>query len=153
MQCCWNNYYSTSLIYYTGGLTNPRPWRGRCQTGYSNTGGPPLPRKRAPSSKKRAEKIEAEVEAAVMAARVSVSRDEPIMKRLLQYSSNPQKVRIVLSKLLHWAKKKPDIRMQTSLMMSEESRYADILIARGARRKHLAKETEILQTEAARLGR
>ena len=35
----------------TGGLTNPRPWRGGCRAGYSNTGGPPLPRKRAPSSK------------------------------------------------------------------------------------------------------
>ena len=73
----------------------------------------------------RAEKIEAEVDSAVMAARVSVSTDEPITERLLQYSSNPQKVRIVLSKLLRWAKKKPDIRMQTSLMTSEESRYAD----------------------------
>ena len=31
-----------------GGLINPRPWRGRCRAGYSNTGGPPLPRKRAP---------------------------------------------------------------------------------------------------------
>ena len=50
-------------------------------------------------------------------------------------------------------RKKPDIRMQTSLMTSEESRYADILIARGAQRKHLAKETEILQTASARLGR
>ena len=59
-----------------------------------------------------------------MAARVSVSTDEPITETLLQYSSNPQKVRIVLSKLLHWAKKKPDIRIQTSLMTSEESRYA-----------------------------
>ena len=29
----------------TGGLINPRPWRGRCRVGYSNTGGPPLPRK------------------------------------------------------------------------------------------------------------
>ena len=48
----------------------------------------------------KAEKIEAEV---------SVSTDEPITERLLQYSSNPQKVRIVLSKLLRWAKKKPDI--------------------------------------------
>ena len=38
------------------------------------------------------------------------------------------------------------------LMTSEESRYADILIALGAQRKHLAKETAILQTEAARLG-
>ena len=38
-------------------------------------------------------------------------------------------------------------------MTSEESRYADILIARCAQRKHLAKETEILQTEATRLGR
>ena len=88
-----------------------------------------------------------------MASRVSISRDEPITERLLQYSLNPQKVRIVLSKLLRWAKRKPDIRMQTSLMTSEESRYADILIARGVQRKHLAKETEILQTEAARLGR
>ena len=35
-----------------GGLKNPRPWRGRCRTGYSNTGGPPLPRKRAPFTKK-----------------------------------------------------------------------------------------------------
>ena len=43
--------------------------------------------------------------------------------------------------------------MQTSLMIGEESRYADILIARGAQRKHLLKETEILQTEAAKLGR
>ena len=43
--------------------------------------------------------------------------------------------------------------MQTSLMTSEESRYTDILLARGAQRKHFAKETEILQTEAARLGR
>ena len=87
-----------------------------------------------------------------MAAQVSVSTDEPITERLLQYSSNPQKVRIVLSKLLRWAKK-PDIRIQTSLMTSEEAQYADILIARGAQRKHLAKETDILQTEAARLGR
>ena len=38
-------------------------------------------------------------------------------------------------------------------MTSEEARYADILIARGAQRKHLAKETYILQTEATRLGR
>ena len=37
----------------TGGLTNPRPWRGRCRAGYSNTGGPPLPRKRAPLQKKK----------------------------------------------------------------------------------------------------
>ena len=36
---------------HTGGLTNPRPWRGRCRASYSNTGGPPLPRKRAPTSK------------------------------------------------------------------------------------------------------
>ena len=34
-------------VGHTGGLTNPRPWRGRCQAGYSNTGGPPLPQKRA----------------------------------------------------------------------------------------------------------
>ena len=36
----------------TDGLTNPRPWRRRCRAGYSNTGGPPLPRKRAPFTKK-----------------------------------------------------------------------------------------------------
>ena len=36
----------------TGGLTNPRPWRGICRAGYSNTGGPPLPRKRVPLTKK-----------------------------------------------------------------------------------------------------
>ena len=35
-------------VGHTGGLTNPRPWRGRCQAGFSNTSGPPLPRKRAP---------------------------------------------------------------------------------------------------------
>ena len=35
----------------TGGLTNPRPWRGRCRAGYSDTGGPALPRKRAPYKK------------------------------------------------------------------------------------------------------
>ena len=43
--------------------------------------------------------------------------------------------------------------MKTSLITSEESRYADILVAWGAQRKHLTKETEILQTEAAKLGR
>ena len=36
----------------TGGLKKTRPWRGRCRAGYSNTGGPPLPRKRAPLHKK-----------------------------------------------------------------------------------------------------
>ena len=36
----------------TGGLINPRPWHGRCRAGYLNTGGPPLPRKRAPCQKK-----------------------------------------------------------------------------------------------------
>ena len=34
-----------------GGLTNPRPWRGRCRAGFSNNGGSPLPRKRAPLQK------------------------------------------------------------------------------------------------------
>ena len=43
-------------VGHTGGLTNPRPWRGRCQAGYSNTGGPPLPRKRAPLQKKKKQK-------------------------------------------------------------------------------------------------
>ena len=32
-------------VGHTGGLTNPRPWCGRCRAGYSNTGGPPLPRR------------------------------------------------------------------------------------------------------------
>ena len=93
------------------------------------------------SGTNKSRKIEAEVvEAAVMAARVSVSRDEPITERLLQYSSNPQKVWIVLSKLLRWAKKKPDIRMQTKLRTSEESRYADISIARALRENILRKK-------------
>ena len=39
-------------VGHMGGLTNPRPWRGRCRAGCSNTGGPPLPRKRAPFTKK-----------------------------------------------------------------------------------------------------
>ena len=39
-------------VGHTGGLTNPRPWRRRCRAGYSNTGGPPLPQKRAPFPKK-----------------------------------------------------------------------------------------------------
>ena len=38
-------------VGHTGGLTNPRPWHGRCRAGYSNTSGPPLPRKRAPLQK------------------------------------------------------------------------------------------------------
>ena len=37
---------------HIGGLINPRPWRGRCRAGYSNTGEPPLPRKRAPCQKR-----------------------------------------------------------------------------------------------------
>ena len=41
-------------VGYTGGLTNPRPWRGRCQAGYSNTDRPPLPRKRATLTKNAA---------------------------------------------------------------------------------------------------
>ena len=40
-------------VGHAGGLTNPRIWRGRCGAGYSNTGGPSLPRKRAPSQKSR----------------------------------------------------------------------------------------------------
>ena len=38
-------------VGHTDGLINPRPWRGRCHASYSNTGGPPLPRKRAPFTK------------------------------------------------------------------------------------------------------
>ena len=39
--------------------------------------------------------------------------------------------------------------MEKSLITSEED--ADILIGRGAQRKHLAKETEILKTKAAKM--
>ena len=38
-------------VGHTGGLTNPRPWRGRCRASCSNTGVPPLPRKRVPYQK------------------------------------------------------------------------------------------------------
>ena len=34
-----------------GGLINPRPWRGQYRAGFSNTGGSPKPRKRAPCPK------------------------------------------------------------------------------------------------------
>ena len=37
---------------HTGGVIYPRPWRRRCRASYSNTGGPPLPRKRGALSKK-----------------------------------------------------------------------------------------------------
>ena len=40
-------------VGHTCGLTNPRPWRGRCRANYSNTGGPPLPQKRAPLQKSK----------------------------------------------------------------------------------------------------
>ena len=43
------------LVGHTGGLTNPRPWRGRCRAGYFSTSGPPLPRKRAPLQKRLAD--------------------------------------------------------------------------------------------------
>ena len=49
-KCSFQHQNKSGLI--TGGLTNPRPWRGRCRAGYANTGGPPLPRKRAPLQKK-----------------------------------------------------------------------------------------------------
>ena len=39
-------------VGHTGDVTNPHPWRGRCQAGYSNTSEPPLSRKRAPYQKK-----------------------------------------------------------------------------------------------------
>ena len=32
---------------HTGGLTNPRPWWGRCRAGFANTGGSSLLQKRA----------------------------------------------------------------------------------------------------------
>ena len=37
-------------------------------------------------------------------------------------------------------------------MTSKESQYADILVIRWAQRNHCSKETEILQTEVAKLG-
>ena len=40
-------------VGHMDGLTNPRPRRGRCRAGYSNTGGPPLPQKRTPFPKNR----------------------------------------------------------------------------------------------------
>ena len=46
------NIVPQKLILYTGCLINPRPWRGRCRAGSSNTGGPPLPRKRVPFTEK-----------------------------------------------------------------------------------------------------
>ena len=36
---------------HMGGLTNPRPGRGQYRAGFSNTGGSPKPRKRAPCQK------------------------------------------------------------------------------------------------------
>ena len=39
---------------HTGGLINPRPGRGQYRAGFSNTGGSPKPRKRAPCQKKSA---------------------------------------------------------------------------------------------------
>ena len=37
---------------HMGGLINPRPGRGQYRAGFSNTGGSPKPRKRAPCQKK-----------------------------------------------------------------------------------------------------
>ena len=43
--------YSSDAMGHMGGLINPRHWRGRFRSGICNTGGPPLPRKRAPTKK------------------------------------------------------------------------------------------------------
>ena len=40
-------------IGHKGGLINPRSGRGKYRAGFSNTGGSPEPRKRAPCQKKR----------------------------------------------------------------------------------------------------
>ena len=40
-------------IRHMGSLINPRPKRGQYQAGFSNTGGSPKPRKRAPCQKKK----------------------------------------------------------------------------------------------------
>ena len=37
-------------VGHKGGLINPRPGRGKCRAGSSNTGGSPMPRKRAPNN-------------------------------------------------------------------------------------------------------
>ena len=39
-------------VGHKGGLINLRPRRGQCRAGLSDTGGPPMPRKRAPRQKK-----------------------------------------------------------------------------------------------------
>ena len=44
-------------VGHTDGLTNLRPWRERCRACYSNTGGPSLPRKGAPLTKKKRYKL------------------------------------------------------------------------------------------------
>ena len=41
---------------HMGGLINPRPGRGQYRAGFSNTGGSPKPRKRAPCQKKNKKK-------------------------------------------------------------------------------------------------
>ena len=38
---------------HMGGLINPRPGRGQYRAGFSNTGGSPKPRNRAPYQKNR----------------------------------------------------------------------------------------------------
>ena len=44
-------------VGHTGGLTNPRPWRGRFQAGYSNTSGPSLASKEGAFTKKTVSKF------------------------------------------------------------------------------------------------
>ena len=55
-QLLLKNLPKNKNVRITGGLTNPRPWRRRCRAGFSNTGGPPLPRKRVPLQKKECQK-------------------------------------------------------------------------------------------------
>ena len=68
-------------VGHMGGLTNPCPWSGRCWAGYSNTGGPPLPRKRAPLQKKPVVLNWTEPEAWILRPIVEhllpVARDQP----------------------------------------------------------------------------
>ena len=72
----------TGGVGHTGGLTSPRPWRGRCRAGYSNTGGPPLPRKRAPLQKNPQLKT------------IYTKKEEPKMK------SNQIKIHIYIHKII-----------------------------------------------------
>ena len=66
-------------VGHTGGLTNPRPWRGRCRADYSNTGGPPLASKEGAFNKKMS----------TATINRSIGRRSPIALQLLTSSKLP----------------------------------------------------------------